>query len=378
MNLDAFVFVKPEAYKKMDSKAVEEVLKADQRVLSNLETLINKGEEQIKAKTTYTNDHLPEESPTRTIISLDGIEFKLITNAKVNNPSYQTVFDKITTFLEDTLYDWEENIRKDGIRTYTSGETKEKVPFIRWDYLMSRILKHLSNITYLGVENKFEEIKAPKEYDKMKLETLTVPVNLIKDFKIEKPGAAKVWYLSRRFYNEVQAKTKAPIQKEMVDRTEITEEKMPQKTQEYLEQFEKYIYSLKTIPSPRRQPSQAIDRLFLIPQKDKPKGSTALPTILQPDNYIQLLEEYRPILPTSLKKWKKLDGKIGELVVFYYGIEKEPRVQEEFPFLPSYELIRDGDKMFVSLPTLYGRMMALEKDYETSRLLRKHTIIPLL
>lgn len=373
MDLDTIVLVKPEAYEAMDKSAAEGYFKAEQRVLSAIKDgLILRGEDQLRAKTGFTNENLPGESPIRTDFSMDGIDFGLVTNVKVINPPYQTAFDKITGFLEVLVNDRQQGIRKDNVRTY------DKQPFVEMDYLMWNVLWYLSRVTELGVENKFERISAPAEIDKVKLERLVIPVELMRDFDIEKPGASKLWYQARKFYDDVVAIAVAPLKDEMVERSGVTKEEMPDETQKYWEQLGEYLFTVQNIPSPRRQAGKTINRLYMIPQKTKPKGSTALPVVPGPENYQQLLEEYKPILPISLKKWKNLDGNIGELVVFHYGIENEPKVQEQFPFLPEFQLKRDGDKMFVSIQAVYDRMKALEKDYVANRLLRVHRQSPIV
>ena len=373
LGLDTIVLIKPEAYEKINKSAAEGYFKAEQRVLSAIRGgLVDRGEEQLKTKTGFTSENLPDESPKRTEFSLDGIDFNLITNVKVINPPYQTAFDKITGFLEVLVNDWNQGIRKDNVKTF------DKKPFVEMSYLMRNALWYLSRVTELGVENKFERIAAPTEIDKMELEKLVIPVDLMRDFDIEKPGAAKLWYQARKFYDDVIATAVAPLKDEMVKRTRVTKEEIPDETQKYWEQSGKYLFVVQSIPSTRREPGKVINRLYMIPQKTKPKGSTALPVVPGPENYQQLLEDYRPILLTSLKKWKNLDGKIGELIIFHYGIENEPKVQEQFPFLPEYQLKRDGNKMFVSVQSLYNRMKLLEKDYKKNRLLRKHSVIPIL
>jgi len=373
MNLDAIVLVKPETYAALDKSAAEGFFKAEQRVLSAIKGgLIDRGEDQLRAKTGFTSENLPGESPTRTEFSMDGIDYGLVTNVKVINPPYQTAFDKITGYLEVLVNDRQQGIRKDNVRTY------DKQPFVEMDYLMWNVLWYLSRVTELGVENKFERIAAPAELDKVDLERLVIPTELMTDFDIDRPGAAKLWYQARKFYDDVTATAVAPLKDEMVERTGVTKEEMPDETQKYWEQLGEYLFVVQSIPSPRRQAGKAINRMYMIPQKTKPKGSTALPVVPGPENYQQLLEEYKPILPVSLKKWKNLDGKIGELVVFHYGIENEPKVQEQFPFLPEFQLKRDGDKMFVSIQAVYDRMKALEKDYMANRLLRVHSQSPIV
>jgi len=373
LDLDTIVLVKPEVYVSMGKAAADGYFKAEQRVLSAIKDgLISRGEEQLRAKTGFTSENHPDESPKRTNFSLDGINFNLITNVKVINPPYQTAFDKITGYLEVMTNDWKQGIRKDNVKTF------DKKPFVEMNYLMWNVLWYLSRVTELGVENKFERIAAPAEIDKVDLERLAIPTELMHDFDIEKPGAAKLWYQARRFYDGVSATAVAPFKDELVERTGVTKEEMPDETRRYWEQVENYLFVVQSIPSPRREAGKVIKRLYMIPQKAKPKGSTALPVVPSPENYQRLLEEYIPILPASLKKWKKLDGNIGELVVLHYGIENEPRVQEEFLFLPEFQLKRDGDKMFVSIQAVYDRMKALEENYVANRLLRKHSVVPIV
>jgi len=370
LDLDSIVLVKPDAYEHMGISAAEGYFKAEQRVVSAIKSgLIDKGEEQLKAKTGYTNDNLPDESPKRTELSLDGIDFELVTNVRVNNPPYQTAFDKIIGFLEILVNDWNQNVTKDVVKTYDGK------PFVNWNYLMRNVLWYLSRVTELGVTNEIEKTIVPTELDEMSLERLIIPLDLMRDFNIERQGAAKLWYQAGRFYNDVIATAVAPLKEEMVERTGVTVEEMPEETQKYWEQIAEYLFVVQSIPSPRRRPGSVMDRLYMIPQKTKPRGSTALPIVVGPENYQQLLEDYKPTLPSSLNRWRNLEGNIGELVVFHYGIENEAKVQEQFPFLPEYQLKRDGNNMFVSIQAMYDRMKSLEQDYTANRLLRRHNVV---
>ena len=369
LGLETIVLVKPEAFERMDKKAAKGVFQAEQRALSWIKNGIDIGEKQLQAKTGYTNENLPKESPTATEFTLDDIAFELKTNVKVVNPPYQTAFDMIAAFLEVLVQDREDDIRRDNVRTF-DGKA-----YVEWNYLMKRVLGYISRITQLGVENKFEKIKAPEELD-ASLDKLVVPVNLIEKFDIEKPGAARFWYQARKFYDEVIAATVAPFKGELVARSRVTE--MPAETKRYWEQIEEYLFVVDSIPSAQRQPGKVLKRLFTVPRKTKPTGSTALPIIVGPENYGDLLEEFRPGLAKSLGRWKDVDGKIGEVVVFYYGLENDAKVQEQMPFLPNYDVKRDGDKIFVSVQALYDRMKALQTDYKTNRLLRKHSAVPIV
>jgi hypothetical protein len=365
----AITIIKPGAYERFDKASAEKFFRAEQQVLSLLEKgRIALGEEQLKAKTGFTNEHLPTASPTRTDFTLDDITFNMLTTVRANNPTYSTTFIQICSALELLQLDWKDNVRKDGVRTY-DGE-----PFVRWDYLLRLVTGYLSQATILGVENKFEAITAPKEIAEEKLEALVLPLSLIDGFEINRPGSARLWYRARRFCEEVEQETVAPLKKEVEERSGVKE--MPAETQEHEEQIADYLFVLKSVPSPRKEYGKIISRLFEVPQKNKPEGDTSLPIVVGPDNYLTLLEEYRPILTTSLKKWKGLEGKIGELVTFFYGIEDEEKVLEQFPYLPEYKVKRDGEKIFVSIPAIYSHLKALEQDYKTNRLLRRHSAQP--
>ncbi|MBN1386227.1 hypothetical protein JW968_04630 [Candidatus Woesearchaeota archaeon] len=372
MSLDVIVLVKPEAYQRLDVKAAEGYFKAEQRVLSALkEGLIERGIEQIAGLTGFSDQNLPAESPARTVIELDDINFVLSTSVRRTNPQYQKAMDKITGFLEVLANDWKKGIRKDNVRTYDGK------PFVEWDYLMQNVLFYTSRVTGLGVQTQIESISAPSQYDEP-LDRLAVPVALMRDFDIRRPGTAELWYRGRRFYDDVENASVKPVKKELARKSKVTLDEMPPETQKYWEQLGAYLFTVQSIPSPRRQPGKVHDRLFLIPEKSKPKGSTALPLIHDPDNYTALLEEYRPGIQTALKRWKNLEGNIGEIVTFYYGIEDEAKVAEQFPYLPEYSVKRDGSKTFVSIQALYDRIMALEQDYTKNRLLRRHTQSPIV
>lgn len=365
MELEAIFIEKPKKFKEMDESALREFMKAKQRVLA-LSSLIDEGEAQLKEKTGYDNAHLPKESPDRTNFTLDDIAFNIITNVKVNNPEYQVAFDKIVWFLEELLIDGSSRY---GVRTY------EDELFVRWDYLMGRVFRYVSGVTNLGVENKFESIVAPDRLDTMKLSKLVMPINIVnEEFNINKAGSAEVWYLMRRFYAEVMAEIVEPVKEETARKSGVSTEQIPDETTDYLTQVGKYFSKIRNIPSHRRQPGQAINRIFMIPQKDKPKGSTEPPIVVGPDNYLSLLDEYRPLVNTSLKKWTKLEGKIGELIIPFYDIGDHEKVQKEFPAISEYNLIRDGNNIFVSIRALYNRMKALEKDYKKNRLLTQHEV----
>lgn len=364
------VLVKPKAFTAMNKGSIEGVIKADQRVISALNDYLTVGEEQLKALTGYDNDHLPKESPTRTSKTLDDITFDIVTNVRVNNPEYQIVFHKIMGFLEMLANDWVTGVRKDGVRTYEVDSVK--TPFVRWDYLMWNIFYYTSRKTELGVTHEIEEIKGYPQLADMDLNRLVLNGALVEKPDITKKGAAQQWYLAKRFYDEVMSDTVEPFKEKMEEASGITE--MPDETTKYWQQISNYLATLTTIPSPRRQYGKVINLLFQIPTKDKPKGSTELPVVPDYKNYQKLLDAYEPLLQTSLKKWKRLEGKIGELITLYYDLENEPRVKDEFPYLPEYLPKREDDKMFISVQALYSRLAALEDDYMKNRMLRKHSI----
>ncbi len=371
LGLESIVLEKPVPYDVMDLGSAESYLKILQGWLTMIKVgIVDKGEEQLKAMTGYDGEHIPDESPVRLDYSTQGFDFSLITNVKVVNPPYQSICDKINGFLEVVVNDWRQGVRKDGVRTY------DKEVFVEWNYLMRNVLGYSSRSSRLGVENKFEKIIAPSEVDELSVDRLAVPLDLWGDFNVEKPGAVKIWYLARKFYEEVMEETVKPFKATLVENAKDVE--APIESKKYSEQIEKYGFVVQRVVSPRRQPGKLFSLLYAIPQKGKKRGSTSLPVIPGPDNYVQLLEDYRSELPKSLKKWKKFDGKIGELVVFYYGIEGDERVQDEFKFLPEYAVKRDGDKMFVSVQALYDRMVALEKNYKVNRVLNRHSSVPIV
>ncbi len=391
-HLANLVLVQPDMYQGFDEGSAEAYLIANQRVLGILrQGVINLGEEQLKARSGFSSSRLPDYSPHVTgPFVLDGISFT-VTNTVKRTIEYQKALDAGEHLLEDVCSDWKSQSRRVGIRTYKDSHTKEKSPFIRWDYLMRHVYHDLARVTNLKVEPKIE-VAAPEQYDTMKLERLVLPLQLIYDsregrpsFDINKPGAAKLWYLARRFAQEVVEATTIPFEQEMEDRSGI--DRMPDETTKHAEQIAQYLFSVQTIPSPRRQPGKVFDRLFAIPEKEikkaRKKGEEesrggVLPTILSDKNYQTMLESYRDQLDRSLKVWKSLECNLGELMVFYYGLENHPRVQEEFPFLPEYQLKRDGDLMFVSVQAVYDRMLALEKDFTKARTLRRHDVMPIV
>lgn len=370
MELETITLVKPETYEQMNEETAKHYLKAQLTDVPKLEKLVKLGEEQIKSMPGYTDDNLPNESPVVTNFSLDGIDFDVRTSVRVNNPRYETAFQQIKGFLEVLINDWGREARKYGIRTYDGK------PFVRWDYLMENVLWYLSGVTDLGIKNDISNISLPKELENITLDRLVLPLH--GEFDISKPGNAKLWYLTTLFYKDLREILIEPVKEEMDKRSGLTKEEIPDETKVYWEQFGRFVLGVKSTPSPRSEPGDVIKMLFAIPQKDKPKGSKALPIIPNQDNYIELLETYKELLPTSLKRWKELKGKIGEVVVFYYGIEKQERIQQELTSLHEYQVRRDGDQIFISVLGLYNRMIALVEDSKKNRLLRKYEALHLL
>src|SRR3989338_229162 len=257
---------------------------------------------------------------------------------------------------------------------------------------MRNVYNDLAAMTNLKVETKIDVV-APASYEVGSLDRLVLPLSLIYDlqngkpsFDIGKHGVAKLWYRAKCFAEQIERATTKPFKKGMEQSTGM--EGMPDETTKHAEQIAQYLFTVQTIPSPRRQPGKVFDQLFAIPEKeikknrkkgdgeDSPGG--VLPTIISDQNYNAVLEEYRGQLDKSLKVWKSLDGNIGELMVFYYGLENHPRVQEELPFLPQYQLKRDGDLMFVSVQALYDRMHSLEEDFTKARTLHRHEVQPIV
>lgn len=378
-NLDNIIIAKPAAYQGMEVSSAEALLKAGQRVLGLLETaVVDRGSEQLKARTGYTKENLPEESPKPTApFVLDNITFEMHTTVRRTNPKYQTAYDKIIAFVENIAYDWKEKAQKRGVRTYDDAITGNPGPFVRWDYCMARAYRYIGQVTELGVENKFDVITAPADYDAQKLDRLVLPVKILADFDINKPGAAKVWYLAKRFCEEVTRETVRPFKEEM--ETQAGGVDMSEFTKLRWKDIEKYLFTVQSVSSPRRQPGQAIQQLLVIPEKEKKKGDTSLPVVVTEENYAQILATMGKLeVEKMIESVKKLDGEIGELVTFYYGLEEHPRVRRELPFLPQYQVHKEGDAMFVSLQAIYDRMQALEQDFTTNRVLQRHSVTPLV
>jgi len=384
------VIAKPEAYDGISKESAVELFKADQQVLGAIKSsLIERGIEQLKARTGYTNEHLPTMSPLKSDpFTLDGITFQLHTTVRRNNPQYEPAYAKIQGFLEVLDSDWNQEIRKDRVRTYDNEATGDKEPFVRWDYLMANVYGYISQRVKLGVENKFDAVTAPSELHEP-LDRLVIPVALMQDFDINKAGAARLWYQACKLYTDVTQKTVEPFKKELEGRAERAGdeeegegverlgnvERMPLQTQEHWEQVADYLFRVQRVPSPRSQPGKAFKRMFAIPEK---KGKGELPVVITRENYLERLDTFAPHLEKSLPRWKHLEENIGELTTFHYAVDTDPRVQEEFPFLPEYQMKKDGDNMFVRVRAVHARMKALEEDYTTNRLLTRHEVRPLV
>ena len=384
------VIAKPEAYDGITKESAMELFKADQQVMGVLKSsLIERGIEQLKARTGYTNEHLPTMSPLKSDpFTLDGITFQLHTTVRRNNPQYEPAYAKIQGFLEVLDSDWNQEIRKDRVRTYDNEATGDKEPFVRWDYLMANVYGYISQRVKLGVENKFDAVTAPSELHEP-LDRLVIPVALMQDFDINKAGAARLWYQACKLYTDVTQKTVEPFKKELEGRAERAGdeeegegverlgnvERMPLQTQEHWEQVADYLFRVQRVPSPRSQPGKAFKRMFAIPEK---KGKGELPVVITRENYLERLDTFAPHLKKSLPQWKHLEENIGELATFHYGVDTDPRVQGEFPFLPEYQVKKDGEHMFVRVRAVHARMKALEEDYTTNRLLTRHEVRPLV
>ncbi len=378
-NLENIIIAKPAAYQGMVKESAEALLKAGQQVLGLLEkAVVERGYEQLKARTGYTKEHLPDESPKAAApFVLDNITFEMHTTVRRTNPRYQTVYNKIMAFVENTAYDWKEKIQKRGVRTYDDVITGNPGPFVRWDYFMGRAQRYVGQFTELGVENKFTAITAPAQYDSQPLDKLILPVKIVDDFDINRPGAAKVWYLAQRFCKEVTTETVEPFKEEMKQQAGAVE--MSEFTKQRWCDIERYLFTVQSVSSPRRQPGQAISQLIAIPERKKKKGDTSLPVIVTENNYAQMLAEMsRPEAEAFVNGIKKLDGEIGELVTFYYGLDEHPRIRQELPFLPQYQVHKEEGAMFVSLQAIYDRMLALEQNFTTNRVLQRHFATPLV
>ena len=137
-----------------------------------------------------------------------------------------------------------------------------------------------------------------------------------------------------------------------------------------------YLFRVQRVTSPRRQPGKALTRLFKIPEVEKEEGE--MPRIITAANFREVVTEYRPRIEASLRRWKNLEGNIGELIAFCYDLQDDPKVREQFAYLPEYQVEKDGDQMFVRVRGLRARMRALEEDYLKNRVLARHEVRPLV
>lgn len=385
------ILAKPEAYGGLTAQSAEALLKADQQVLGGIKVgLIDLGIEQLKARTGYTKDNLPSTSPVDAKpFVLDGITFQLYTTVRRTNPQYQEAYDHIQRFLALLERDHNWKIRKDCVRTYDNQANGEREPFINLDYLMASVYDDIGRVTResLGVENKFRSVQAPARLEES-LDRLVIPVALMKDFDIHRPGSAELWYKASRFYQEITHETVEPFRRELEDRAAAQapegsptvahrgrSELVPAETQIAWEAVCDYLFRVQRVTSPRRQPGKALTRLFKIPEVEKEEGE--LPRIITAGNVREVVDEYRPKIEASLQRWKNLEGNVGELVTFLYGIEEDPKVKDQFGYLPEYQLEKDGDQRFVRVRALRARMRALEDDYTKNRVLARHDAIPL-
>lgn len=388
-NDDNFVFVKPKAFTELDTGAVGRVFRADKRVLPHLDRLVELGTEQLKAKSGFDNEHLPKETKVVSPeFSYDGISFQLETKVSRLNPKYDNMFEELKTFLGHVQYLWGQNATKQVVITdeVSHGKSVKDEPFIRWDFLMVNAMRYNENWTQLKVSTE-PKTTAPADYDNMPLNRLVVPAELVANFKIDRPGAAKVWYLAARFVDEVKSELKSPVQKAM----EAKVEEMPEETQKYLEQFGNMLYTVTVVPSQRPLSGQVYKRLFAIPEKVRKKGDKALPVIAGKDNYLQLLADYAPTIGEGMDKWATLEGNIGEMNVIFFGLQDHPRTRKEFPQIKRYIAQADSPldrvkwdnpatvekyarNIWVSLNAVIKRMDGLDEDYTMDRTVVRHSV----
>ncbi len=391
LDYKTIIIAKPEVYDGITKESAVALFKADQEVQGAVKAaLIDRGIQQLKERTGYTNSHLPSSSPVDAEpFSLDGITFKLFTTVRRNNPQYEPAYAKIQGFLELLDKDWRNEVRKDGVRGYLNEATGAKEPFVRWDYLLSNVYDYISQGVKLGVENKFKDVIAPNDLQQS-LDRLVIPVAVMENFDIQRPGAARLWYQACHFYEDVAKKTVEPFKKELEGRAErageleeeeevVTRlgfiERMPAATQEHWEQVADYLFKVQRVPSPRSEPGKALKRIFAVPEK-KEKGE--LPVVITGENYQEMLKAFKPNVAKSLPRWKVIENYMGELVTFYYGVDTDAKVQEQFPFLPEYRVVKDDKDLFVRVRAVHARMQALEQDYSKNRLLTRHDVRPLV
>jgi hypothetical protein len=380
MTGNTFVMAKLDDFDKITDKEITDVVAANQEGLTALKTkVIEPGEEQLKGMTGYNKYKLPKVSPIDAPpIVLDSITFNL--KSKVSpNIQYKEVFNGLMYFIKFNMHDWEEGIRKDNVRNH-KGEQ-----YIELQYLLSNyfFLYNDSSIANLIVKNEIPEkgIIPSADLEHETLEKLVINLDLVNNFHIKKPGSAKFWYQAKKFYDSELPKINA-VKKEMENRTGVSKENMPVKMVEYSEQIKNFLYVVDSVPQVRKQYAKILERLFAVPQKDKSKGSKELPVIVNETNFIKLIIDYSPLVGTSLKTWKTLEGNVGELIAVLLGIEDEPRVAQEFPYLPEYKsnaIPVKNNRTFISVQGLYNRLYALaeSKDYDKDKLARKHSLQPI-
>ena len=372
--LDSFVIVKPEHYSGFNEPSTKAILKADQQVLGLLEKIVTAGEDQLRKKTGFSNEHLPSTSPAVCKYTLDDMEIEVTSTVKRINPEYQVAFDRLTGFLDFLLDDWKDGIRKYRVRTYHDKE-HPKEPFVRLDYLLSNVYRFLGDVTELKVEQKIETW-APPEYDDITTH-LVIPLKLIaRDtglFSIDEPGAAKLWYQAKKFKDDVLENTVKPYKEKALENAGVSETK--DETREHFEQIAgKYLIRVQSVPSPRRLAGKAMNTMFEIPEIQREEG--VLPQVITNLNYRQLLDEYEPNLRNKKGDLRSVKN-IGELILVHYGLEHDPKVLDAGINLQAYRAQRQDGQIYVSIPAVYTKLGQLENELIRDRMLHNLDIMHL-
>ena len=369
MDLDSIVLVKPAQYEELGKTAAEGWFSAEQSIISALAKntkngmgIIPGGEDLLKNNHPYSKNNLPATTPVTTNFTLDDIKFEVETAVNVPNPPYETAFTNIIKHIENLVLDFKDGIVRPAIRTI------DDEPYIELNYLMRRGFRFIGDVQEYGLKNELKVVNVPEKLETMSLDKLVLPIELLKGFDIKKPGAAETWYLAKRFYDEVQADTVKPIKEAVVQKSGDAEQ--------YWTQVEGYLFIVQNISSPQRQFAKVLNRIYRVPKPSKKKGE--LPVIIDHNNYLAMLEAMKGNIDKKVNQWKVLDNNIGELTALWYGIGDNAKVQEQFPFLPEYMAKKRDDRIFVSVQAVYDRLKALEQDYMSNRMLRKHTIQPIV
>ncbi|RME52565.1 hypothetical protein D6783_04250, partial [Candidatus Woesearchaeota archaeon] len=372
-NLETIVLEKPQRFTGLNEESATAYLLGIQRGARALKKeIIDQGDEQLKTlarqATGYHNDNLPPTSPYRTSIKLDNITFPYCINIKITTPSYSAALQRIYGFLETTIEDLREGIRKDNVRKL-DGE-----PYIDTAYLLSRCIGHISRQQHLGLEIKrdkdFPSVTSPNR--------LLIPLHyLTNGFTITTPGAARFWLTAEDFYNDIKNNTLQRFEKAVEEHAaQAAKEPLPNETLRGWLQISNYAFAVTRVPQRVRSIGKTLDQLFKIPTPP-PKEENARPVIITPQNYEDLLKERRPFIDQTITRSKDLNGKLGEIIAIHLGLHHDDTCTAKLPFIPHYDPREQGNKIYIALQTLYDRLRSLEENLKGARTLDYHSAHPI-